>query len=935
MNHIQEILLIFFLWLYGIVAAQELPPVNVYLPEDYKGETQNWSISQAANKYIYVANNEGLLEFNGANWSLYPTPNGTVMRSVKVVDDRIYTGFYMNFGYWKKNDLGKLVYTSLSDAIKDQLIEDEQYWYIENHNNWVLFQSLSRIYVYNTINEEITRITSEIAMLNMFNVNGVIFYQEVGRGIYKVEKGKPVLVTDFSVAAYDKIVNITKTEDGILIITSKNGFFELINNRIRKWDIAANKILDTISVYSALQLEDKSFVLGTISNGLIYLSPKGDVVYEINKSKGLTNNTILSLLEDVDGNVWLGLDDGINCINIRSPIKIFNDEKGTIGTTYTSIIYNGFLYLGTNQGVFYRKLNIGDQFSFIEGTKGQAWSLFTYDNSLFCGHDSGTFLIQNNKARLVSTNGGTWTFKTIPNHPDLLLQGTYIGLSLLEKNNGNWNFKREIEGFDYSARFLEIYNDQIWINHEYKGVFKVKLDEQLSKVISVKKDTVMTKGKSSGLLIYEGSLLYTHQGGAFSFDKTTNTFGEEDIMSKTITQGEYDKGKIITDNTGGLWSFSEDDLAYISQSQFSDDLKAIKIPVPRSMRKEKIGYENILHVQDDEYLLGTANGYKIFDLSRINSEEYVVLLDQVLVKDKYTEFKKVPLFKERPVFKSGNNTVSFAYTIPEYDKYVISKFQYKLEGFYEDWSSWSTKPDVTFENLPFGEYTFVLRAKIGNKLSKNTITFTFIIDRPWYVSVTAIVVYSFSFLILLLLMHRTYKRYYTKQKRKLVEENQKRLELKELESEREIMKLNNEKLTQDIESKNRELASSTINIIKKNEILSTIKKELKKSGMEGTGLSNVERIIDRNLNNKDDWKHFEEAFNNADKDFLKKLKSKHSDLTPHDLRFCTYLRLNLSSKEIAPLLNISVRSVEIKRYRLRKKLHLDHSESLVNYILEI
>ena len=67
---------------------------------------------------------------------------------------------------------------------------------------------------------------------------------------------------------------------------------------------------------------------------------------------------------------------------------------------------------------------------------------------------------------------------------------------------------------------------------------------------------------------------------------------------------------------------------------------------------------------------------------------------------------------------------------------------------------------------------------------------------------------------------------------------------------------------------------------------------------------------------------FKEAFNNADKDFIKKLKSIHPNLTPNDLRLCAYLRLNLSSKEIAPLLNISPRSVEVKRYRLRKKMEL-------------
>ena len=94
-------------------------------------------------------------------------------------------------------------------------------------------------------------------------------------------------------------------------------------------------------------------------------------------------------------------------------------------------------------------------------------------------------------------------------------------------------------------------------------------------------------------------------------------------------------------------------------------------------------------------------------------------------------------------------------------------------------------------------------------------------------------------------------------------------------------------------------------------------------------------IIDKNLNNTDDWKLFSEAFNNADKGFIKKVKSIHPDLTPNDLRLCAYLRLNLPSKEIAPLLNISHRSVEVKRYRLRKKMNLDHKQNLTDYILNL
>ena len=125
-----------------------------------------------------------------------------------------------------------------------------------------------------------------------------------------------------------------------------------------------------------------------------------------------------------------------------------------------------------------------------------------------------------------------------------------------------------------------------------------------------------------------------------------------------------------------------------------------------------------------------------------------------------------------------------------------------------------------------------------------------------------------------------------------------------------------------------------MSMIKKNQFLGKIKTDLKKI-TDVSKVSSVIKTIDRNLNNEDDWKFFEEAFNNADKEFLQKIKNSHPNLTNNDLKLCAYLRLNLSSKDIAPLLNISLRSVEIKRYRLRKKMNLTHNEGLTDYILSL
>ena len=252
----------------------------------------------------------------------------------------------------------------------------------------------------------------------------------------------------------------------------------------------------------------------------------------------------------------------------------------------------------------------------------------------------------------------------------------------------------------------------------------------------------------------------------------------------------------------------------------------------------------------------------------------------------------------------------------------------------EQWSSFNEDSNITFSNLRFGDYNFKVRSKIGNTISDDIKSFEFSIERPWYGSNFMIANYALLLGVLFFIFNNYYVNFYRKKEEKMIRINQSQLELKEIEKKQALMSIENEKLSQDIDGKNRELAISTMSMIKKNQFLSKIKSDLKEAE-SSSKISSVIKVIDRHLNNQDDWKFFEEAFNNADKDFLKKVKNYHPSLTNNDLRLCAYLRLNLSSKDIAPLLNISLSSVEIKRYRLRKKMNLSRNEGLTDHLLSL
>jgi DNA-binding CsgD family transcriptional regulator len=923
--------LLFFILLH----AQERPPIQVFEPKAYGAENQNWSISQSNDKFIYVANNKGLLEFNGAVWNLYASPNETIMRSVNVIDDLIYTGCYREFGYWEKNEFGSLDYTSLSQNLEIPFLDDEEIWNIIDFDEWILFQSFKRIYILNKKDNSFSIIDSETSIYKVFKVNETIYYQNLKKGIYKIENGKSTIVIDDSIVKENRLVNMFYQNGYLLIETEDNGFFIYQDDVLKKWDIPANNILQNISVYRSLKLRDNTLMLGTISDGIFHMLSNGEIDYQINNYNGLSNNTVQSIFEDVENNIWLGLNNGINCLNAEAPLSIYNEENGKIGTVHASCIFNDNIYLGSNQGLFYRPLKSREEFIFVEGTQGQVWSLNVFDNKLFCGHDKGTFIVNEDIIQLISDVQGAWNIIPVENKPEVLLQGNYDGLYVLEKANDNWELRNKIDGFDISSKFFEMTSDNtILVSHEYKGVFKIEVNPELTETTLVSKDTSIQKGLTSSLIRYNKDVIYANKGGVYKYVNDSGQFLKDTLLSQLLDSTGYNSRKLVHDTqTNTLWSFSPNSLSFISPSALSSELKLNHVPLSETLPKGLTGYENISHLSEDRFLIGAASGYVIIDFNRFKEKTTKVNINDITISDQDVNEKKVKL-NESGEFDNNYNNIEFSFSVPEYDKYLDTEYQFKLEGIDNHWSRWTKTPTATFKYLPFGDYEFKVRAKVGNKLSTNRAKYSFKIQRPFLLSNIAVAIYLIALWLFSLLVHNLYKRYYKKQREKLLLKTQQDLELKELENQKQLMEYKNDKLKQDIENKNRELGISTMNLIKKNEFLNNIKKELK-SVDNSKCVKDVVKIIDKNLNNTDDWNLFEEAFNNADKDFLKKIKGLHPTLTSNDLRLCAYLRLNLSSKEIAPLLNISSRSVEVKRYRLRKKMGLEHESSLTDYILEI
>jgi DNA-binding CsgD family transcriptional regulator len=292
------------------------------------------------------------------------------------------------------------------------------------------------------------------------------------------------------------------------------------------------------------------------------------------------------------------------------------------------------------------------------------------------------------------------------------------------------------------------------------------------------------------------------------------------------------------------------------------------------------------------------------------------------------------------------SVISFRFAALNYISPDKNSYAYMMEGFENDWNYVGTKREVTYTNLDPGTYTFRVKASNNDGVWNNEgISVKMIITPPWWETVwfeSFLVVFIVSAVVLIYKV-RTYNIRKTMRLEKERELKVKEAEIREerLLHEKHVVELSKSKLESEVHFKNSELASSVMNVVKQNETLLKIREDISQTLKSDTAenqqknLKRIIKLIDLEVKPDQNWNQFEQLFNQIHENFLQRLKERYPELTNRDLKLCAYLRMNLNSKEIAPLLSLSVRGVEDLRYRVRKKMDLDTEVNLSEFILKL
>ena len=936
-----------------------VPYVQNYSKSIYQAGNQNWSVSKDKNGVMYFGNSQGLLVFDGRYWQLYRMPNRLIVRAVASDEKgRVYVGGFGEFGYWEHNAKGRFVYQSLTQLIPKNYSLNDEVWKIYVDGDRVIFQSFSSIFIYQ--NGKIAApIKGTQPFLFLLKAGNRFFVEGISQGLFELEGRRLSFIENSSVLGNTGILSILPFKNGSFLIgTAKNGLFIYDGKKITPWENDANGFLKTYQLNNGVKLSGDYYAFGTILNGVVILNAQGQIVQMINKSSGLQNNTVLSLYSDKEQNLWLGLDNGVDRAEINSPLYFYFDKTGRFGTVYSSIIRKNKIYLGTNQGLFYSDISLGKgfqnfDFKFIPNSQGQVWDISLIDGQLLVGHNNGTYAMQGSGFRKLSEVNGGWVVQKLPSNPDRLIQGTYTGLVIYRKDqSGNWEFSHRINNFGEPSRYVEQdVHGNVWVSHAYKGIYRLQLSDDLKEVTKSKyydRSSGLPSSYNINVFNLENRAVFSSDSGFYVYDDIADRFIKYQQLNEKL--GSFSaSNKIIKAAPKKYWFINNGRVAladFTDPSKFYIDSTRFGSLAGRMVQY----YENISRIGESIYLISVDEGFAIFngDLHVRNAGKET--LPRVLIRKVENTTGKIYSITEDAnpsgdiEIPYGSNNIRISYALPYYRQGKV-RYQYYLEGYSKEWSEWSTQTQKEFTNLGRGDYRFLVRAKVNDQLLSDTAVFEFTVLPAWYVSNWAILFYILLLTLGLFVLRKVYfiklEKHQERIRQKLQDEQEEYLKQEAIANEQMIVKLKNEQLQSALESKSRELANSAMNIVYKNELLQKIREELKQV-KDGNGkklgdeyLKKIHKVIDEGINDDRDWNLFEKSFNETHENFFKKLKVDYPDLVPNDLKLCAYLRMNMSSKEIASILNISLRGVEIRRYRLRKKLKVAPEKNLAEFLIEL
>jgi DNA-binding CsgD family transcriptional regulator len=906
---------IFFFFIAFQIQAQELLPfVENYNKSDYQGDNQIWNVVQGNDDAMYFANNHYLLRYDGVIWEKYTLPNKTIIRSIMIEGDKIYSGSYKEFGYWYRKE-GKMHYVSITKKLRlfDEK-DNEEIWKIFKFKGSVYFQSFNDVFIYD--GKHIKKIKFPFLISYCFVVDNDVYVASVAKGLFRMDGSKIANPKGWNILKKTVVHAIEKYKNETFIFTQKKGIFIVEKGGLRPWNNPLNEVLKSATINVAKFIKGNKLVVGTGNRGVFIYDFQTDTYKNINRNNVLMNNSVLSIGFDKENDLWLGLDNGITHVEINSPISFFYDNSGLLGSVYSvAAIDKGYL-IASNHGVFEF---VSGKFNMLPNTQGQAWNISKIGTKYIIGHNDGTFCYENGSLVKINNRSGGWNL-TKSSINNTYFQSTYSGvvayndIAVPTENKVINDLSKPIK---YVAQNQK---NEIWAADNYRGLYRVLYDDNY-KTKKVENITQQSKIKNDfGVKIFEfrNEILFLINNVWYTYNSISGSLEENELFNSNFK------------NISDVVSIDEDHFVVLQNGIlyhiYAKGNKFIWNIIQEKYYKGTLINDNLrIFKTQNHYLLNLDDGFISLQLTYENKQNAHVKIEAFNDGNLISNEDKIKYNTEIRI-----NVISGIYGASKPNLfYKINKngdFLPISDGL------------IVLNNLSSGSHAIVVYKHDGASYEE-VADFDFKVAEPWYFSFWMILLYLLVVAAVLFFYYKWNKLRYMQKLKLQAEELKHQREILEMElkAENELNVQEYEKhiLELELQTKSSEVAGKSLSIAKQSEMIDNIQNILNSEKDFNKLKSEIKKAIKINEVNKHEWEIFETNLNQIHNEFIINLSKKFPNLTPKDIKLCVYLKMNLSSKEIAPMMNISFRGVELHRYRLRKKLGLTQDENLSKFLLSL
>lgn len=932
-----------------------MPIVKNFKAETYEGGSRIYSLVCTKEGVLYAGDKNGILTFDGENWNKIDC--GFAITSLAVDSNNVvYVAGSRGIGKLEVDSNHVMNYTSLNHFITtEKNLRKFRLSKVFNIEDKIVY-TLGNEVVINTPDN--IRIIESPQTFDYFQkLDNELYLHSTNEGIYKLVNNKLLLINSNEYIINKGVAGFIKLNDQLHAVIRRKGIYNLEEDSLISYEDFMPEVSLT-DIQGIDQLTDSIYALKTFYDGVILFNNKGNFIKRYHFEEGIANNTVFSVIKDYWNNLWIGTASGISTIPLDFAFSKYNNYHG-IGTGYASILYKDSLYLATSQGLYNTYKDSRGHLKFNKLFDGHIWSLCVNDDLLYFGSPKGIYSWNTHVIKPTSYFPGGWNIANIPSNEDYFITGSPAGMLLLKKDSDD-QLKHAglVKGVKANIRKIEFdKKGYCWAEYE-KGIYRIKLTENLKETESIVGfDRIEVDNKLKKLIKYKDDLYFLADSGIYSYNNVDG-FIKDTLFNRFYHIGNP-PSNIVIDQYDRWWTFKNGDLFVYSITN-KNIKKLTHGLLDYANETYPIDFENVFCLDSNNVIIGQEEGFLGVDLAKkrnasnrvytANRVRKIIVttkkgkVEQIKGEDIGSDWEQQGIVKQK--IKHGGS-IKFYYSAG-CSRYRSIEYSTFLQGYDEKWPGWNNETMKEYTNLPGGKYKFVVRSSSKSNEESIVAVYSFEVLPPWYLTLVAKICVG---LLVVLLVYITERRisYRTKKvKLKLQREQDELIYRKEqeqiqenLKKKQEIVKLKNEKLRIDNLYKSKELANSTMGVIKKNQFLTELKEELEKikeyaekNKLVSGDVRDVIRKIDRDIDNEENWKVFEDYFDRVHEKFLNRLKTKYPILTAKDLRLSAYLRMNLSTKEIAPLMNITVRGVEISRYRLRKKMEIDRNENLNDFLMK-